>query len=127
MAWFLTKPLFVYRPNATPYETLINRSGLLFFLLPMFSLVACKKHDFDVVVRGETKVKMINAALTASSQDIYINGQKLSTSALAFSERTEYLKISSGSMALKFIGSSNLATESTFNFTPSIYLFYIFG
>lgn len=98
----------------------INRSSLLFFLLPIFSLVACKKNDFDVVVKGETKVKMINAALTESSQDIYINGQKLSTPALAFSETTEYLKISSGSMALKFIGSSNLATESTFNFTPSI-------
>lgn len=120
MAWFLTKPFLFTDQIQLPMKIFTYRSSLLFLSLLMFFLTACEKHDPDIVVKGEAKVKMINATQTEANQDIYVDGLKMSTSALAFSETTEYLKISSGSRIVKFIGSSNLATESAFNFTPSI-------
>lgn len=89
--------IFVYRPNTTTMKIFTNRSSLLFLSLLMISLTACEKHDPDIIVKGEAKVKMINATQTEANQDLYIDGLKLSTAALSFSETTEYLKISSGS------------------------------
>ncbi|RDC55503.1 DUF4397 domain-containing protein [Pedobacter chinensis] len=98
--------------------TKLSKLFFLFAVIIYFS--SCKKHDPDVIVKGEARVKMINAAQTETDQDVYIDGEKRSISALAFSETTDYLKISSGSRSVKFIGSTNLETEATLNFTPSI-------
>jgi len=95
-------------------------SKLFFLYIIIISLFSCKKHDPDVIVKGEAKVKMINAAQTETDQDVYIDGEKRSTTALAFSETTDYLKILSGSRTVKFVGSTNLETVTTLNFTPSI-------
>lgn len=97
-----------------------KRSLFLCFVLFVNCIIACKKPDPNVVVKGEAKVKFINATLTEANQDIYVDGQKNSTTAIAFTESTDYLKIVSGSRIVKFMGSANLPTESTFNFTPSL-------
>ncbi|RZL64299.1 MAG: DUF4397 domain-containing protein [Pedobacter sp.] len=98
----------------------IKRSIFCIFALLIICASACKKHDPGIVVKGETKVKFVNATLTESNQDISIDGLKTSSKAIAFTESTDYIKISSGSRNVKFVGTSNLATESTFNFTPSL-------
>jgi len=97
-----------------------NRSILLFFAIFFISLSSCKKHDPDVVVNGEAKVKMINAAQTEADQDVFVDGGKRSTAALAFGQTTDYLKVASGNRTIRFMGSANLETESALNFTPSL-------
>ncbi|AZI27789.1 DUF4397 domain-containing protein [Pedobacter sp. G11] len=97
-----------------------NRSILLFFAIFLISLSSCKKHDPDVVVNGEAKVKMINAAQTEADQDVFVDGGKRSTAALAFGQTTDYLKVASGNRTIRFMGSANLETESALNFTPSL-------
>lgn len=100
-----------------------NRSILLFFAIFLISLSSCKKHDPDVVVNGEAKVKMINAAQTEADQDVFVDGGKRSTAALAFGQTTDYLKVASGNRTIRFMGSANLETESALNFTPSLTYF----
>jgi len=97
-----------------------NRSIFLLFPLFFIGLTSCKKHDPDVVVNGEAKVKMINATQTEADQDVYVDGGKRSVTALAFAQTTDYLKVASGSRSIRFIGSANLPTESAINFTPSL-------
>ncbi|WP_316806352.1 DUF4397 domain-containing protein [Pedobacter agri] len=97
-----------------------NRSIFLLFPLFFIGLTSCKKHDPDVVVNGEAKVKMINATQTEADQDVYVDGGKRSITALAFAQTTDYLKVASGSRSIRFIGSANLPTESAINFTPSL-------
>ncbi|WP_158526269.1 DUF4397 domain-containing protein [Pedobacter paludis] len=83
-------------------------------------LVSCKKHDPDIIVKGEAKVKMINAVQTESNQDVYFDNEKLTATALAFGESSDYLKISSGSRNVSFMGTNNISTQALINFTPSI-------
>jgi len=101
-------------------KILINCSNLFFISAIIFCFISCKKPDPGIVAKGETKVKMINATLTESKQDIFIDGAKLSTAALEFAETSDYLKISSGNRKVKFMGTTNIATESAINFIPSI-------
>lgn len=83
-------------------------------------LSSCKKHDPNLVVKGETKLKMVNAVETETNQDVYVDGEKATTAALAFAQTTDYVKIASGSRNIKFMGANGAQTESTVNYTPSI-------
>ena len=100
--------------------TNLSSSPLIFSLVILALYGSCKKHDPDLVVKGETKVKMVNAVQTESNQNIFVDGEKISTAALAFSESTNYLKIYSGSRNVKFMGENNTQTEFSLSYTPSI-------
>jgi len=113
----------VYNQIQQPMKIFTNRSlQILNFLILifLFTLGACKKHDPDVVAKGEARVKLVNAVTTEYNQDVYVDGEKKTTAALAFSESTEYLKLFSGSREISFTGANNIATAGTINFTPSL-------
>lgn len=95
-------------------------NSLFFLFLLTLGLYSCKKTDNSEVVKGEAKVKMINAVQTESNQGILIDGQQLSMVSLAFGETTSYMKIASGNRNVSFVGSSNIPTTAALNFTPSI-------
>lgn len=99
-----------------------NLSKVLFllFAVSILALSSCKKDDPDVVVRGEAKIKVVNAVLTEIEQDVYLDNVKLTSTALAFGETSDYVKIPSGSRNVAYVGLNNANTNASFNFTPSI-------
>ncbi|MCX2429202.1 MULTISPECIES: DUF4397 domain-containing protein [unclassified Pedobacter] len=102
----------------------MKRHSALFFILfaclILTSLFSCKKADPNVEVKGESKVKLVNAIQANAVQDIFIDDEKLSNSALAFSESTDYMKLVSGSRDIKFIGDNHVETKASIKYTPSI-------
>ncbi|NTE00553.1 DUF4397 domain-containing protein [Agrobacterium tumefaciens] len=93
----------------------------IFLSVILFSaFTACKKTDPNPVVKGESKVKLINAVQTESIQDIFIDAEKVSNTMLVFAESTDYLKLVSGDRNIKFIGINNSETESSVKYMPSI-------
>ncbi|MCZ4223621.1 DUF4397 domain-containing protein [Pedobacter rhodius] len=93
-----------------------------YILLLTFSVgfLSCKKNDPDVVVKGQAKIKVINAIQTDIKQDVYVDNEKLTSMALAFGETSEYVKIPSGTRNLTFTGTNSLNTDTNLNFTPAL-------
>ncbi|MDY0906748.1 DUF4397 domain-containing protein [Pedobacter sp. CFBP9032] len=98
-----------------------NHLAFILLSIILFSVFAsCKKTDPDPVVKGESKVKLVNAVQTESIADISIDGEKVSNSTLAFAESTDYLKLVSGDRNLKFTSVSNAETIGAMKYTSSI-------
>ncbi|WP_412467867.1 DUF4397 domain-containing protein [Pedobacter sp. KLB.chiD] len=99
-----------------------QRSTLLILFIAIFgiSLSSCKKNNPDEVVNGQAKLKVVNASAADVHQDFYLDNEKLTTSALAFGETSEYVKIPSGNRSVSYTGTSNKSTDTSLNFTPSI-------
>lgn len=101
--------------------TYLSKSLILFSSLSIIALSSCKKHDPDIIVNGQAKVKVVNASLLADAhQDVYLDNEKLTSVALAFGETSEYVKIPSGNRSVSYTGSNNTSTDTSLNFTPSI-------
>ena len=96
--------------------------SIIFFVV-LFLLISCKKNDTDngKVVRGEAKVKLINAAQSPSSVDFYLNDSKINSSALAFGETSDYIKIESGTKTTTVSKDVNtLDAEAEFSYVPTL-------
>ncbi|WP_147243697.1 DUF4397 domain-containing protein [Pedobacter miscanthi] len=102
--------------------TYLSKSLILFTSFAAIGLSSCKKHDPDIVVKGEAKVKVVNASQADVHQDFYLDNEKLTPVALAFGETSDYVKIPSGNRNVSYTGTDNMATTSdtSLNFTPSI-------
>lgn len=100
--------------------TNLSKALLLFFALCTLGLPSCKKDNPDEVVKGESKVKMVNASQADVHQDVYLDNEKLTITALAFGETSEYVKIPSGNRSVSYTGTNSTTTDTSLNFTPSI-------
>jgi len=99
-----------------------NLPKLLLLLVALCStgLSSCKKNNPGEVVNGQAKLKMVNASLAEDHQDFYLDNEKLTTSALAFGETSEYVKIPSGNRSVSYTGINDTSIDTSLNFTPSI-------
>ncbi|WP_316832183.1 DUF4397 domain-containing protein [Pedobacter aquatilis] len=102
------------------YTKRVSLSSLLTPFICLIALSSCSKKNPDVIVNGQAKLKVINAVQTETKQDVFIDNEKLTTSALAFGEASDYVKIPSGNRNISYVGSNNLNTDASVNFTPSI-------
>jgi hypothetical protein len=95
---------------------------LLYFLVATLCLVSCKKDETISAkeVKGEAKVKMINASQNATAIDFYLDNTKVNTTALAFGEGSDYIKIASGTKASKVQNNGMDEAESEVVFVPTI-------
>lgn len=95
------------------FFVLISALSLLFFN-------SCKKDNIDngPVVKGEAKIKFINASQTSSSVDFYLDETKINSSALAYGESSEYIKITSGNKVAK-VNQGAVEVSADFNFMPT--------
>lgn len=101
--------------------TNLSKSLILFISASTIALSSCKKHDPDEIVKGQAKVKVVNASQAVDvHQDVYLDNEKLTPVALAFGETSEYVKIPSGNRSVSYAGSNNTTTDTSLNFTPSI-------
>lgn len=68
--------------------------GMLLGLTMVFS--SCSKGDNEIMVEGEAKVMIVNSAAGSQPQDFYLNGAKVTSSAVAYSQSTSYITTSAG-------------------------------
>lgn len=130
MAWFLTEPfLFMLVFNQIPMKPASLLTKKDNFLLIVIGFVAfslfnsCEKDSPNVknIVKGEAKIKLINASQKADSIDFYINDAKINTSALVFGESSDYIKIESGTQGTRVNQDlSILATAAEFTYVPTL-------
>lgn len=115
------RAILVYKQN-NPMKIYTNLSKIsfLFFVLGNLCLLSCKKNNPGEVVKGEAKIKVVNASLANVQQDVYLDNEKLTTSTLAFGETSGYIKIPSGNRSVSYMGTDNATTDTSLNFTPSI-------
>lgn len=98
------------------------RSKLFLLLITLcgLGLSSCKKNNPDEVVKGQARLKMVNASAADVHQDFYLDNEKLTASALAFGETSDYVKIPSGNRSVSYTGTNNTSIDTSLNFTPSI-------
>lgn len=84
-----------------PLSHLLKLSIICLLAVTVFN--SCEKDNSSKKepVKGEAKVKFINASQNAQPVDFDINNTKINTSALAFGESSEYSKIESGTKTNK--------------------------
>jgi len=98
----------------------MKTSTIAVLLVCSVAIISCKKSETDVVVKGQAKIKVVNAIQADTKNDVYLDNEKLTNTALAFGETSEYVKIFSGERSLTFTDTNNLNTNTNFNFTPSL-------
>lgn len=103
--------------NGHRYPMSINVARILMVIVVLLLFSSCKKDDpkRGEVIVGEAKIKLINASQNSSSIDFYLNDTKINSSALAYGEGSEYIKIESGTKTAKV----NQEVSTDFNFMPT--------
>ncbi len=89
---------------------------LLITLLSTTVLLSCKMRDDDDIVYGNAKFRVVNAAQGSAAQDFYQNDTKISTTAIAYGQATDYLTVKAGNSAVYF----KTAGSQTVNATGSV-------
>jgi len=100
----------------------MRTSTISVLLICFIALNSCKENEPDVIVKGQAKIKVVNAIQADSKHDVYVDNEKLTNTALAFGETSEYVKIFSGDRSLTFTDTDNLnkKTNANFSFTPAL-------
>lgn len=77
--------------------------------------LSCKKNDDEVIVYGNAKFKLVNAAQGSSAQDFYQGDTKINTTAIAYGETSEYLTLKAGSSTVSFKSAADQTVSATQN------------
>lgn len=78
------------------------------------------------VVKGEAKIKLVNASHNSSAVDFYLDDVKVNAQSLAFGEGSDYIKISSGTKNASFSNASeDVSAQVVFVPTLSYTSFYV--
>lgn len=129
MAWFLTEPLLYYpytnqitmKTISTSFNRLCFYLGLTFFAT-VLCLFSCKKDDVPSgkEVKGEAKVKLINASNANGEVDFYIDDSKVSEAAMASGAASDYIKVQSGTKNASVTVNGVIDASTSFNFVPTL-------
>lgn len=95
--------------------------GVTFFAT-VLCLFSCKKDDVPSgnEVKGEAKVRLINAANTTGRVDFYIDDSKVEDVALASGEASGYIKVQSGTKNTSVTVDGVTDASKSFNFVPTL-------
>ncbi len=99
-------------------KTFMNRtsSGLLAAVCMVAVLVSsCKKNDDPVVVSGDAKIKVVNAVQGSNAQDFYQGSTKLTTTALAYGDASDYFTVKAGSSTISFKDATTATLKASAN------------
>lgn len=77
--------------------------------------LSCKKNDDEVIVYGNAKFKLINAAQGSVAQDFYQGDTKINTTAVAYGESSDYLTLKAGSSTVFFKSAVDQTVSATGN------------
>lgn len=97
---------------------LTNRKSagiLTMFVVLMAVMSSCKKDNDEIIVQGDAKVRVVNTVQGSSPQDFYQGDNKISTSAVAYGEASNYYTVKAGSSSLLFKNASSSTTTASTN------------
>lgn len=106
-------------------STPVNRTSFylsLLFFATVLCLFSCKKDDVPGTneVKGDAKVKMINAANKSGQVDFYLDDIKINMAALDAGQVSDYVKVQSG-VKNTYVAIDGVAdTPTSFNFVPTL-------
>lgn len=101
-----------------------NSTKLLTIICTILALTSCKRNKI-IQVQGEAEIKVVNTVLGSDSQDFYQNETKLSTTAIAYGEDSEYLKIKVGSSTIAVKDEATQLDNATSTVNPGVNVSYI--
>ncbi len=128
MAWFLTK-LFCFNGKNSIMKSsfILSRKAWMAFVIAcsgILLLSSCRKNrDIEPEPVGEAKVRYVNTIQGSADQDLYVNGTKKSTDAVAYGSASAYITITSGPNSFKYYntGTTTVSAESSsYNFPIGI-------
>lgn len=95
----------------------------LLFIVCFTCLLSCKKDSTEgVEVKGEAKIKVVNASQNADPVDFYLNNTKINLQPLAYTEDSDYIKVTSGTKSATATASTSATTAVqplTVNLVPT--------
>lgn len=82
--------------------------------LGLIFLSSCKTDDPEPIVYGDASVRVVNAVPGSAAQDFYQGGTKVSTTAVAYGNYSDYLTIKGGNSTIQFknTGTTTLTAQS---------------
>lgn len=90
--------------------------SLSFILLATVSLTSCDKNDDENVDADSASVRITNAVEGSLSQEVYIGGTKLNTSAVAYGQTSNYIETASGdNKTVQFRNAGSSSANVSFN------------
>ncbi len=106
--------------------------GLLTGLVAAIMLLSsCSKDDNEMVIQGEAKVMIVNAASGSQPQDFYLDNAKVNTEAVAYSQSTTYITTGAGNerkAEFRNVGSASANFSAYVNLSPNEnYTFFYTG
>jgi len=100
----------------------LSLSYFLIFSVCFFCLFSCKKdNDGGTEVKGEAKVKFINASQNATAVEFYLDNTKINLQPLAYAESSDYIKVASGTKSATASTPSAAQVQAlTVNLVPTL-------
>lgn len=92
-------------------------SILASFILLSITFIGCKKNN-DNEVTGTAYVRAVNSAEASAPQDFYVDGIKMNTTAMAYTQTSSYATINAGTHNVQFATSGT----STVNVSGGVYV-----
>jgi hypothetical protein len=107
-----------------------NLKSMFAILLGLVIILPSCKKDSDSDLDLNANVMIVNSVQGSAAQDFYLNGAKINTQAVAYSQTNGYISTSSGNKTAEFknSGSSTVTATSSGNLEPGkYYTFYFTG
>lgn len=89
-------------------------------LLATVCLSSCKKNDNNQAGLS-ANVMAVNSAQGSAAQDFYVDNNKLSASAIAYTQNTDYVSVGNGSHTAEFRNSTTVNSSANVSFAPGSY------
>jgi hypothetical protein len=106
------------------FKTLKTSSFSFFVLLSavVLALSSCSKNGDNVSVSAY--VRAVNSAQASAPQDFYVDNNKVNSTAMAYTQNTSYVSVSSGNHQAQFKTSTSANVNTSFNLTASPGAYY---
>ncbi|MFI5157523.1 MAG: DUF4397 domain-containing protein [Sphingobacteriales bacterium] len=93
----------------------LNLLPVVFFAAASVFTSCNKNNDASANASLNAKVKIVNTVDGSSAQDFYLDNAKLNSSAVAYTQSSDYLTAKSGSHTAKFTNSGSTTSNVSFN------------
>ncbi|MBB2144987.1 DUF4397 domain-containing protein [Pedobacter sp. LMG 31464] len=94
-----------------------KKSAVVLTMICMIAIVisSCKKNNNDVIVEGNANLRVVNSVQGSNPQDFYQRDTKLTTSAVAYGESSNFLTAQAGASTISFRNSGSTTANVTAN------------
>ncbi|MFD0793664.1 DUF4397 domain-containing protein [Mucilaginibacter litoreus] len=103
-------------------KNLTLSAGLI--LITAASLSSCSKDDDNNGVFGDAHVRVVNTVEGSASQDLYVDDTKVTSSAVAYAENSDFTEVRTGDRKATFHNSGSTDVNTSFDLSLDIGKYY---